>query len=175
MSLRNFFNHRIRGVRAVELWAGGLTLALALGVYLAKNGAGDVGSDIAHAQSQIGDEQRQIRLLKAEVAYLEQPERLERLSSAYLGLQPLAGTHETVIDNLQEVANTRLPTGALKSAVPILTPDIARAQAEAGAMAESGAAQTPGASPAPITTTAALAPPVPGVASATPASATTAR
>ena len=40
MSLRSFFNHRIRGIRSIELWAGGLTAALVVGVYLAKTGAG---------------------------------------------------------------------------------------------------------------------------------------
>ena len=45
MSLRSFFERRVRGVRVIELWAGGLTLVLALGVYLAKTGAGDEGAD----------------------------------------------------------------------------------------------------------------------------------
>jgi hypothetical protein len=109
MSLRGFFERRVRGVRVIELWAGGLTLALALGVYLAKTNAGDEGADIARTQIQINREQRQIRLLKAEVAYLEQPQRLERLSSAYLGLQPMSGKRETVVENLQEVARTGAP------------------------------------------------------------------
>ena len=68
MSLRSFFERRVRGVRLIELWAGALTLVLALGVYLAKTGAGDEGADIARTQAQIVKEQRQIRLLKAEVA-----------------------------------------------------------------------------------------------------------
>ena len=104
MSLKGFFERRVRGVRVVELWAGGLTLVLALGVYLAKTGAGDEGADIARTQVEINREQREIRLLKAEVAYLEQPQRLERLSSAFLGLQPMSGKRETVVENLQEVA-----------------------------------------------------------------------
>jgi cell division protein FtsL len=127
MSLSGFFERRVRGVRVIELWAGGLTLVLALGVYLAKTGAGDEGADIARTQNQIVQEQRQIRLLKAEVAYLEQPRRLERLSAAYLGLQPMSGKRETVIENLQEVARTGVP-----AAQPAVAPVIPDAAAPAG-------------------------------------------
>jgi hypothetical protein len=120
MSLKGFFERRVRGVRVVELWAGGLTLALALGVYLAKTNAGDEGADIARTQIQISHEQHQIRLLKAEVAYLEQPQRLERLSSTYLGLQPMSGKRETVVENLQEVARRGAPAAASVPAAPVI-------------------------------------------------------
>lgn len=122
MSLKGFFERRVRGVRVIELWAGGLTLVLALGVYLAKTGAGDEGADIARTQVEIAQEQRQIRLLKAEVAYLEQPQRLERLSSAYLGLQPMSGKRETVEANLSEVARTGAPAPDPVAAAPAPTP-----------------------------------------------------
>jgi hypothetical protein len=120
MSLKGFFERRVRGVRLIELWAGGLTLVLALGVYLAKTTAGDEGADIARAQAQIAKEQRQIRLLRAEVAFLEQPERLQRLSSAYLGLEPMAGKRETPVENLQEIA--RIGGPAPQQLAPVVAP-----------------------------------------------------
>lgn len=122
MSIRSFFERRVRGVRLIELWAGALTLVLALGVYLAKTTAGDEGADIARTQNEIVKEQRKIRLLKAEVAFLEQPERLERLSSAYLGLQPMSGKRETVVENLQEVARTGTPAPDPAAAQPAPPP-----------------------------------------------------
>ncbi len=122
MSLRSFFERRVRGVRLIELWAGGLTLALALGVYLAKTTAGDEGADIARTQSHIVKEQRQIRLLRAEVAFLEQPERLQRLSSAYLGLEPMAGKRETPVENLQEIARIGGPAPAPPAPAPAAAP-----------------------------------------------------
>jgi hypothetical protein len=125
MSLKGFFERRVRGVRVIELWAGGLTLVLALGVYLAKTGAGDEGADIARTQVQINQEQREIRLLKAEVAYLEQPQRLERLSSAFLGLQPMSGKRETVVENLSEVARTGPPAPATQAPQPAPPPVVA--------------------------------------------------
>ena len=97
------FEHRIRGFRAVDLAGCGLLVILVLGVYAAKTDAGQEGANIASVQKQIGEEHRQLRLLKAELAHLEEPRRLERLSAA-IGLQPVAAARETPPDGLIEVA-----------------------------------------------------------------------
>ncbi|HEX8233775.1 MAG TPA: cell division protein [Caulobacteraceae bacterium] len=100
----NPFKARWRGFPVIELWAGGFAVVLALGVYLLKTGAGDEGQRIARTQHEIVAEQRKIRLLQAEVAYLEQPERIGQLATA-LGLQPLSGKQETPPENLEDVAH----------------------------------------------------------------------
>ena len=104
MTRVGFFNRRIRGFRIVEIGAMAVLVALVLVVYLAKDGAGDKRADIDRVQEQIVAEQEQIRLLQAEVAHQEQPERLEALAGQYLGLQPVAAKHEVDAAKLAEVA-----------------------------------------------------------------------
>ena len=97
------FERRIRGFRVVELAGCALLVTLVLGVYAAKTDAGQEGANITSVQKQIGEEQRLVRLLRAELAHLEEPRRLERLSAA-IGLQPVAAARETPPDGLIEVA-----------------------------------------------------------------------
>jgi cell division protein FtsL len=99
-----FFDRRVRGFRVVEVGALGVLLVLILAVYLAKTGAGGKRADIDRIQAQIFDEQTQIRLLRAEVATLEQPQRLEALATRYLGLQPISVRREVTPEALQDVA-----------------------------------------------------------------------
>ncbi len=105
MSLSRIFTRRVRGVRVVNLWGAGLLLVLVIGLYLLKTFAGGERADIARAEGQIIDEQRQIRLLHAEVAYLEQPTRIERLAEQGLNLQPASGKREVSADRLADVAH----------------------------------------------------------------------
>lgn len=104
MSLSALFARRFRGVRLVNLWGGGVLLVLVVALYLIKILAGGQRADIAHTEAAIADEQRQIRLLQAEVAYLERPNRIERLSERYLGLQPQSGKQEAEVGELQQIA-----------------------------------------------------------------------
>jgi len=104
MSVTALFARRVRGVRLVNLWGAGVLLVLVVGLYLTKTFASDERADIARTEVQISDEQRKIRLLQAEVAYLEQPQRIEDLSRRYLGLEPTPGKHETSVAALREIA-----------------------------------------------------------------------
>ncbi len=99
------FRRRVRGVRLVNILGAGLLLVLVVGLYLAKTFAGGERADIAQTEASIADEQRRIRLLQAEVSYLEQPERISRLSEQYLGLQPASGKRETAPANLGQLAH----------------------------------------------------------------------
>jgi hypothetical protein len=101
-----FLNHRVRGFRIVEVGALGVLLVLILAVYLAKTGAGAKRADIDAIQQQIFSEKSQIRVLKAEVASLEQPERLEALSGKYLGLVPVSARRELTAAGLADIAIT---------------------------------------------------------------------
>jgi hypothetical protein len=98
------FNRRVRGFRVIEIAACGCLAVLVLGVYLTKAAAGREGAAIVTINREILEEQRHLRLLRAELAHLEQPERLESLSSRYLALAPVAATRETAPDSLTEVA-----------------------------------------------------------------------
>ncbi len=98
------FNRRIRGFRPIEILAGACLAVLVLSVYLTKAAAGREAAAIAQTDHDIADEQRRLRVLKAELAHLEQPERLEVLASQYLSLGPVPAKRETVPEGLSEVA-----------------------------------------------------------------------
>ena len=115
----------LRGVRLVEAFALLLLLVMVLGNYLAKASAGRERGDITAVESQIGDEQRRLRLLDAEVAHLEQPERMERLSAA-AGLGPTGSKHEGTLDQLPEIARAAQ------------TPEKGERHAAAGASTQTG-------------------------------------
>jgi cell division protein FtsL len=96
---------RFRGFRIIEIFAFVCVIALAFGVYLAKTRAGRERSKITVIERQIAEEQRKLKLLRAEVAHLEQPERLEQLSTQHLGLQAVDGTREALPETLPDIAN----------------------------------------------------------------------
>jgi len=99
-----FFTRRVRGFRIVDLMALTVLLTLAFGVYAFKIFAGRQSSDAAAVQVQIVQEQRRIRLLDAELAHLEDPDRIERLSSQYLGFKPVDVHRETTAEALPQIA-----------------------------------------------------------------------
>ena len=105
--LASFLGRSLRGSRLVEFGALLVLLTMVLGVYLAKASAGRERGDITAVQSQIDDEQRRLRLLQAEVAHLEEPERLERLS-ALAGLGPTNARHEGAPEELSRIAEGAL-------------------------------------------------------------------
>jgi cell division protein FtsL len=103
MSAGRFLRRTLRGARLVELGALVVVLVLALAVYMIKAWAGRETGDIAAVENQIVDEQRRVRLLQAEVAHLEQPERLQRLAEA-IGMGPTSDSRETTLERLPDIA-----------------------------------------------------------------------
>jgi len=98
------FSRKVRGFRLVDVVAAGLLVAIILSVYLAKTIAGRERTEIATVEKQIDAERDRIRLLQAEVAHLEQPSRIEQLSSTHLGMVPIPAKNEITPENLAEVA-----------------------------------------------------------------------
>jgi cell division protein FtsL len=98
---------RYRGFRVINFAGLGVLLVLALGVYLAKTAAGREASQIKTIERQIAAERRAIRNLQAEVATLERPDRIERLSTAYLGLAPVDAKREAPVDALPALAASK--------------------------------------------------------------------
>jgi len=98
--IADLFQRRIRGFRVVEVTGLAVLLVLMLVVYLAKTFAGTERTEIARVERQISDERVRVRLLRAEVAHLEQPERIERLSRQYLGMQPVTAKREVNIETI---------------------------------------------------------------------------
>lgn len=98
------FSRRIRGFRPIEILAAAALAVLVLSVYMTKAAAGREAASIAAADRDIADEQKRLRLLKAELAHLEQPERLQALSTQYLQLGPAPPKREIAPDSLTDVA-----------------------------------------------------------------------
>ena len=95
---------RVRGFRIMDLAALVIFLALALTVYAFKTSAGAERTDISDVEDQIRDETRQVRLLRAEIAHLESPDRLERLAGQYAGQAPVTAKQEVTPDALADIA-----------------------------------------------------------------------
>ncbi len=108
--LGSIFNSRVRGIRIVEILSFGLLVVLVFSVYIAKARASRERAQIADVEQRIGDEQRRVKLLRAEDARLEQPERIETLSEG-AGLKP--------VDAAQESSPTALPAVAAEKTKPV--------------------------------------------------------
>ena len=65
-------------------------VALTVGLYYVKTRAQTARKHAVKIERQIAQEEASLRVLRAEIAYLENPERLKSLSEAHLGLQPIA-------------------------------------------------------------------------------------
>ena len=111
------FTQRVRGVRVLDLMAGAVLLVLALGSYAFKTMAEAQGAGAADIQLQINQEERRIRLLKAEISHLEAPARMEGLATQYLGMAAPDARHEIIVADLPRVA-----TGAEEPAKPTKAP-----------------------------------------------------
>ncbi len=109
----NPFTHRVRGFRLMDLIGIAVLVSVIFGVYLAKTIAGRERADIAKIERKIEAEKTRIRLLQAEVAHLEQPGRIERLSTSYLGMKPVTVTNEASLDRLPELARGGPPKSAV--------------------------------------------------------------
>lgn len=101
---KGFVDKRLRGVRLVELAALACLGALILWVYVAKAAGADERAAIQRIERDIAHEQARIRLLSAEAARLERPERLERLSATYLEMAPADPAREAEVDRLDALA-----------------------------------------------------------------------
>lgn len=125
----NVFNRRIRGFRLVDLVGMSLLVSIILGVYLAKTLAGRERAEIASIERQIRQEHARIRLLRAEVAHLEQPGRLSALSTQYLGLEPASLKREVSTEELSAAMATPVPVVELPPApaAPVIPPAEAQA------------------------------------------------
>ena len=110
MILSGVCSRRYRGFRVVDLVALAVLLVLALASYAFKTLAQGMGADTAGLESQIAEQDKRIRLLQAEIAHLEDPGRIERLSTQYLNMQ--------AVDPKQETTAEALPQIALKGAKP---------------------------------------------------------
>jgi cell division protein FtsL len=103
------FTRRVRGFRVVDIIAVMVIIVTALASYAFKTSAGAEDADASNIEAQIQDEQKRIRLLNAEMAHLDDPARIETLSTQYLGLAPISAKQEIVLASLPHVAGALAP------------------------------------------------------------------
>lgn len=125
--LNLLFAWKVRGIRCIEIIGVLLVAAMIFSVYLAKAAAAREGAEIADLERQIGESGQRVRLLKAEVARLEQPGRLEALSRG-AGLGPVEMKRQASEDNLANLAPIPEP-----QPVVIVAPTVPEPTVEAGA------------------------------------------
>jgi len=87
-TLNRLFAWKVRGVRWIEIIGLLVVGAMVFSVYLAKAAAARESARISDLERQITDNGQRVRLLRAEVARLERPDRLEALSRG-AGLAPV--------------------------------------------------------------------------------------
>jgi hypothetical protein len=148
--ISDIFNRRFRGFRVIDLVALTVLLVLALASYAFKTFAEGMGANTADVETQIAQEDRRIRLLKAEIAHLDDPGRIERLSSQYLSLQAADPKQETTAEALPQVALKPITPAPPKPAAPSAsTASPATPDATSKTKPEAPAKSAPPASPDP--------------------------
>jgi hypothetical protein len=106
MRASDVLTRRVRGFRVLDLAALVLFLALAFTVYAFKTAAGSQRTDIAEIETQIQDETRDVRLLRAKVASLESGTRVEQLASQYVNQAPVTARQEIEPGDLARIAES---------------------------------------------------------------------
>jgi hypothetical protein len=114
-----FLTRRVRGFRIIDIAAVSLIVTIAVGSYAFKTFAGAEDADANGVESQILQEQKRIRLLKAEIARLEDPRRIEALSTQYLGMASITPNHEIPADALPRIAANPPPIKPPKPGSPV--------------------------------------------------------
>jgi cell division protein FtsL len=113
------FHHRTRGFRTVNILGVLMVVVLAIAVNLAKAYAARDMREMVRTQRFIGDENTRIRLLKAEVAHLEQPERLQRLAKLHLNMGPLRADQEGDLESIPILVAGNRPPGPVQTPTPV--------------------------------------------------------
>ena len=128
-TLKRVFDWKVRGVRWVEIIGLVLVAAMIFSVYLAKAAAASESARIASLERQITETGQRVRLLRAEVARLEQPGRLEALSRM-AGLGPVDVHRQAAEASLPELAPVPEPAPVVIVAPTVPTAPAADAPAE---------------------------------------------
>jgi cell division protein FtsL len=88
--------------RTLHIIAVVLIAVLAIGLYKAKTDAAQARAHVAQLEHEIADAQADMRALRADIAHLESPARVEQLAQSQLHLRPggeSAALPESAIDS----------------------------------------------------------------------------
>lgn len=125
-SLKRLFDWRVRGVRVIELVSVVCLAAVIVSVYIVKTAAARESTEISQIEREIGENEKRVRLLRAEATRLEQPARLEALSRQ-LGLEPVKVQRRADEDGLAKIAAEHQPQAPVVAATVPVAPAAAQA------------------------------------------------
>lgn len=135
----SLFEQRIRGVRLIEIIGLVLALGMIFWVCLSKAREGEDIKRLAKLDAQIAEQTKTVQDLRVKVAELERPARLEALATTYLGMKPVASSHETQLEALGDISRaTSRPVAAPaapEAPAPASSPDDLISKAEPKATA----------------------------------------
>ncbi|MEG1452872.1 cell division protein FtsL [Brevundimonas sp.] len=114
-SLKRLFDWRVRGVRVIELVSVVCLAAVMVSVYIVKTAAARESTEISSIEREIGENEKRVRLLRAEATRLEQPARLEALSRQF-GLEPVKVQRRADEDGLAKIAAEHQPPAPVVTA-----------------------------------------------------------
>ena len=125
-ALQRLFDWKVRGVRWIEIIGVALVAIMIVSVYAAKAAAARESSRIAQIEQDIRENGQRVRLLRAEVARLEQPARLESLSRQ-IGMAPVEVARQAREAQLTELKPVPAKPAAPVAAAPAVAEDAAPA------------------------------------------------
>ncbi|WP_395942504.1 cell division protein [Brevundimonas sp.] len=131
-AVQRLFDWKVRGVRWIEIIGVALVAVMVVSVYAAKAAAARESSRIAQIEQDIRENGQRVRLLRAEVARLEQPARLESLSRQ-VGLAPTDVNRQAREGQLPELKPAPAPQSGV--AAPIAAAPVVAAPVEDAAPA----------------------------------------
>lgn len=129
-SLKRLFDWRVRGVRVIELVSVVCLAAVMVSVYIVKTAAARENTEISQIEREIGENEKRVRLLRAEATRLEQPARLEALSRQ-MGLEPVQVKRRADEEKLAEIAAAHQPPAPATPAVAPATAPAVQATVQA--------------------------------------------
>jgi cell division protein FtsL len=78
-------------------------IMLVVGLYFVKTRASQAKSHARKLEHTVEQEEASVRMLRAEIAHLENPERLRRLSGKHLNLQPVEAERILTLEQAVQV------------------------------------------------------------------------
>lgn len=99
-------------IRTLQVLAALVIVALAIGLYKAKSDAARTQAHVRQLESQIEEGEADLRALRAEIAELERPERIEALAEDRLGA--IVGSESAALP--EAAIDRRLPAPKAPSA-----------------------------------------------------------
>lgn len=89
-------------IRQTTLLALLLAAALSVVLFVVKYQVKDLETELTGLDTSILDQEREIHVLRAEWAYLNDPDRLRTLATQYLHMQPIAPSQIETFDQLAD-------------------------------------------------------------------------